>query len=150
MNFNTNNLLCFHLNLFNSFEQVERMIVDRNLPDLDPYTIWDSKMNGRLKVWLDKDTYEIIFWTQKGEKKGTICINAPYLTDINNMKSICYDKREKTPVVKEEPKAKTTSSNFNPSDLNQSILNIILDKISSKGIGSLSDKEKDFLSKYSD
>jgi hypothetical protein len=50
----------------------------------------------------------------------------------------------------EEKKSKTTSSNFNPSDLNQSILNIILDKISSKGIGSLSDKEKDFLSKYSD
>jgi hypothetical protein len=126
------------------------MIADRNLPDLDPHTIWDSKINGRLKVWLDKDTYEIIFWTQKGEKKGTICINAPYLTEIHNMKSICYDKRVRTPITQEEPKSKTTSSNFNPSDLNQSILNIILDKISSKGIGSLTDKEKDFLSKYSD
>ena len=30
------------------------------------------------------------------------------------------------------------------------VADIILDKISSKGIGSLSDKEKDFLSKYSD
>jgi hypothetical protein len=66
------------------------------------------------------------------------------------MKSICYDKRVRTPITQEEPKSKTTSSNFNPSDLNQSILNIILDKISSKGIGSLTDKEKDFLSKYSD
>ena len=150
MNFNTNNLLCFHLNLFNSLEQVEKMIVDRNLPNLDPNTIWDSKMNGRLKVWIDKDTHEIMFWTQKGEKKGTICINSHYLTEIHNMKSICYDKREKTPVIKEEPKAKTASSNFDPSELNQSILNIILDKISSKGIGSLSDKEKDFLSRYSD
>ena len=150
MNFNTNNLLCFHLNLFNSLEQVERMITDRNLLDLDPYTIWDSKMNGRLKVWIDKDTHEIVFWTQKGDKKGTICINSSYINQINNMKSICYDKRVKTPITQEEPKDKTTSSNFDPSDLNQSILNIILDKISSKGIGSLSDKEKDFLSKYSD
>jgi hypothetical protein len=80
-----------------------------------------------LKVWIDKETHEIVFWTQKGDKKGTICINSSYLNQINNMKSICYDKRVKTPIVKEEPKTKTSSSNFDPSELNQSILNIILD-----------------------
>jgi len=150
MEFNTNNLLCFHLNLFNNIEQVEKMIQDRGLLDLNPQTIWDSKMNGRLKIWLDKDTHEIIFWTEKGNQKGTICINATYLSIINNMKSICYDKKVKITETKEEQPIQSISNGASSTDLNQTILNIILDKISSKGISSLNDKEKDFLSKYSD
>ena len=141
MDFNTDNLLCFHLNLFNNFEQVEKMISDRNLEYLDPNIIWDSKMEGRLKIWIDKETHEIIFWTQKGEKKGTLCINSNYLAIINNMKSICYDKKTRTPKI-------NVVEDSNP-EYNQTILNIILDKISSKGIDSLNDKEKDFLNKYS-
>lgn len=148
MQFNTNNLLCFHLNLFNNFEQVVKMINDRGLTDLDPHTIWDSKINGRLKVWIDRDTHEIMFWTQKGDKKGTLCINVSYLSTINNMKSICYDKKVKISEIKDDDFNKSVDPSSN--DFNQSILNIILDKISSKGIGSLNDKEKDFLSKYSD
>ena len=147
--FNTDNLLCFHLNLFNNIEQVEKMIEDRNLVGLDPEVIWSSKMNGNLKLWLDKETYTIIFWTLTGDKKNTLCINSMYLSELKNMKSMCYDKRVKTPVVEEQPKQQDKSTNnVNSSDLNQSILNIILDKISNKGIDSLSNKEKDFLSNY--
>ena len=57
------------------------------------------------------------------------------------MKSICYDKKTRTPKI-------NLVEDSNP-EYNQTILNIILDKISSKGIDSLNDKEKDFLSKYS-
>lgn len=148
MEYNTNNLLCFHTNLFNTFEQVEKMIQDRNL-NIDPYIIWDSKSNGRLKIWVDSETHNILFWTQKGDKRGTICMSSHYLTQINNMKSICYDKKVRVPQPQEVQTTSTTSKNVTPSDLNQSILNIILDKISSKGIGSLNDKEKSFLDKYS-
>ena len=148
MEFNTNNLLCFHLNLFNNFEQVEKMIQDLDLTDLNPHTIWDSKINGKLKVWIDRETHEIMFWTQKGDKRGTICMNSNYLTTINNMKSICYDKRVKVTEIKNNDAVKNTENSS--TDLNQSILNIILDKISSKGINSLNEKERDFLSKYSD
>ena len=149
--YNTENLLCFHLNLFNNIEQVEKMIENRNLVGLDPEVIWSCKLNGNLKVWLDKETYTIVFWTLTGDKKSTLCINSMYLSELKNMKSICYDKKVRTPVVEEQPKMQTKStSNINSSDLNQSILNIILDKISNKGIDSLSDKERDFLSKYSD
>jgi hypothetical protein len=149
MQYNTNNLLCFHTNLFNTIEQVEKMIEDRNLTNFDPNIIWESKMEGRLKIWVDKDTHNILFWTQKGDKRGTICMSAHYLNIINNMKSICYDKKVREPKVEDDvPQIKT--QNINSGDLNQSILNIILDKISSKGIQSLNDKEKDFLNKYSD
>lgn len=149
MQYNTDNLLCFHLNLFNTEDQVERMIKDRNLTNFDPNIIWESKMEGRLKIWVDKDTHNILFWTQKGDKRGTICMSAQYVNLINNMKSITYDKKVREPKVEDDvPKVKT--QNVNSADLNQSILNIILDKISSKGIQSLNDKEKDFLSRYSD
>lgn len=149
MEYNTDNLLCFHTNLFNNFEQIEKMIQDRNLENFDPLIIWESKMSGRLKIWVDKETHNILFWTQKGDKRGTICMSSHYLTIINNMKSICYDKKVRTPSVKEDEPTQTSGKNIQPSELNQSILNIILDKISSKGIGALNDKEKDFLDKYS-
>ena len=147
--FNTDNLLCFHLNLFNNFEQVEKMIEDRNLVGLDPEVIWSSKLNGNQKIWIDKETYTIVFWTLVGDKKTNLCINSIYLSELKNMKSICYDKKARTPVVEEQPKQQSKSTkNVNSSDLNQSILNIILDKISNKGIDSLSDKERDFLGNY--
>ena len=149
MQYNTDNLLCFHLNLFNTPDQVDKMIEDRNLTNFDPDIIWGSKMDGRLKIWVDKDTHNILFWTQKGDKRGTICMSAQYLNLINNMKSITYDKRVRTPKV-EEPEPQVKTKNVNSGELNQSILNIILDKISSKGIDSLNEKEKDFLSRYSD
>lgn len=149
MQYNTDNLLCFHLNLFNTFEQVDKMIEDRNLKNFDPNIIWGSKMEGRLKIWVDKDSYNIIFWTQKGDRKGTICMSSQYLSLINNMKSITYDKKIKTPKF-EENQTQSNKKSFSSPELNQSILNIILDKISSNGIESLNDKEKDFLSKFSD
>jgi hypothetical protein len=149
MQYNTDNLLCFHLNLFNTFEQVDKMIEDRNLVNFDPNIIWGSKMEGRLKIWVDKDSYNIIFWTQKGDRKGTICMSSQYLNLINNMKSVTYDKKVKVSQVTEN-QVQTNVKNVSSSELNQSILNIILDKISSNGIESLNDKEKDFLGRYSD
>jgi hypothetical protein len=150
MIYNTDNLLCFHLNLFNTFEQVEKMISDRNLTDLDPYIIWDSKQNGRLKIWIDSETHNILFWTQKGDKRGTICMSSHYLTQINNMKSIVYDKKVKVQAVTESNISQPIGKNLNSTEINQSILNVILDKISSKGIDSLNQMERDFLGKFSD
>jgi hypothetical protein len=148
MMYNTENILCFHLNLFNNFEQVEKMIKDRNLTNLDPYIIWDSKQNGRLKIWIDSKTYNLLFWTERGDKKGALCMNSQYLQQINNMKSVVYDKRVKAQAVFDNVNDNKNTENLQPSEFNQKILDIILDKISNKGIDSLSKMEKDFLSSY--
>jgi len=142
-NFNTDNLICIHLNVFSTFELIERMCDDNNL-DVDPTYLWEFKKQGYHKVWLDKDTYQLIVWTESRNKK-IMCLNEQYLNYLRNMKSLVHIKKERTTTAQVE----TPSLNKNE-DFNQSILDIILDKISSKGIGSLSDKEKDFLSKYSD
>jgi hypothetical protein len=140
MNFTTDNLLCFHLNLFNTYDQVEKMIEDRSLENFDPNILWNYKIEGYLKVWLDCNSYDLVFWTQKGEKKGTICINVSYLLHLKNMKSVCYDRK---------PHFKLDSESKSNQELNQALLDIILDKILNQGVESLNSKEREFLEKYS-
>jgi hypothetical protein len=114
------------------------MIEDRKLENFDPNLLWNYKLEGYLKVWLDINSYDLIFWTQKGDRKGTICINASYLLHLKNMKSVCYDRK---------PNFKLSSeSNI---ELNQALLDIILDKILTQGVESLTNKEREFLEKYS-
>jgi hypothetical protein len=145
-NFNTDNLICIHLNIFSTFELIERMCDDNNL-DVDPKYLWEFKKQDYHKVWLDKDTYQLIVWTESRNKK-IMCLNEQYLNYLRNMKSLVHIRKERTNTQVVTPS--NNNNNNDQRDFNQSILDIILDKISSKGIGSLSDKEKDFLSKYSD
>lgn len=140
--FNQDNLICIHLNIFSTYELIVRMCKDNNL-EVNPKYLWDFKMSGYHKVWLDKVSYEMIFWTESSNKK-LICLNQQYLQYLRDLKSLVHIKNEKTESHQYEPKQPPKSKN----EVNQSILDIILDKISSKGLDSLSDRERDFLDKY--
>jgi hypothetical protein len=112
--------------------------------EVNPKYLWDFKMNGYHKIWLDKNSFELIFWTESSNKK-LICLNQQYIQYLRDLKSLVHIKIEKT----EEQKFETKQPMKSKSEVNQSILDIILDKISSKGLDALSDKERDFLDKYS-
>ena len=141
--FNQDNLICIHLNIFSTFELIVRMCKDNGL-EVNPKYLWDFKMNGYHKIWLDKNSFELIFWTESSNKK-LICLNQQYIQYLRDLKSLVHIKIEKT----EEQKFETKQPMKSKSEVNQSILDIILDKISSKGLDALSDKERDFLDKYS-
>ena len=141
--FNQDNLICIHLNIFSTYELIVRMCKDNNL-EVNPKYLWDFKMSGYHKVWLDKSSYELIFWTESSNKK-LICLNQQYLQYLRDLKSLVHIKTEKPEEHKFEAKHPMKSK----SEVNQSILDIILDKISSKGLDALSERERDFLDKYS-
>jgi hypothetical protein len=140
--FNQDNLICIHLNIFSTYELIVRMCKDNNL-DVNPKYIWDFKMNGYHKIWIDKVTYEIIFWTETSNKK-IVCLNKQYIQYLRDLKSLVHTKIEKETDGHFETKTPLKSK----SEVNQTILDIILDKISSGGLDSLSDRERDFLDKY--
>jgi len=140
-NFNTDNLICIHLNIFSTFELIERMCDDNNL-DVDPKYLWEFKKQGYHKVWLDKQTYQLIVWTESRNKK-MMCLNEQYLNHLRNVKSLVHIKKERTTA-----QVKTPNSPSNQNNVNQSLLDIILDKISQKGVDSLTQKERDFLNNY--
>ncbi len=139
--YNTENLICIHLNIFSTFELIERMCNDNNL-DVDPKYLWEFKKQGYHKVWIDKQTYQLIMWTESRNKK-IMCMNEQYLNFLRNMSSLLHIKRERT-----STQVKNPNSVQYPKDINQSLLDIILDKISQRGVDSLTDKEKDFLKNY--
>jgi len=140
--FNQDNLICIHLNIFSTFELIVRMCKDNNI-DVNPRYLWDFKMHGYHKIWIDKVTYELIFWTESSNKK-LICLNPQYIQYLRDLKSLVHIKVDKT----DENKIETKQPMKSKVEVNQSILDIILDKISSKGLDALSERERDFLDKY--
>lgn len=140
--FNQDNLICIHLNIFSTFDLIARMCKDNNL-EVNPKYLWDFKVNGYHKIWLDKQSYELIFWTESSNKK-LICLNQQYIQYLRDLKSLVHIKTEK-PV---EQSYETKQPMKSKTEVNQHILDVILDKISSKGLDALSDKEREFLDKY--
>jgi hypothetical protein len=118
------------------------MCKDNNL-EVNPKYLWDFKVNGYHKIWIDKYSYELIFWTESSNKK-LICLNQQYIQYLRDLKSLVHIKTEK-PV---EQSYETKQPMKSKTEVNQHILDVILDKISSKGLDALSDKEREFLDKY--
>jgi len=141
--FNQDNLICIHLNIFSTFDLIARMCKDNNL-EVNPKYLWDFKVSGYHKVWLDKNSYELIFWTESSNKR-LICLNQQYIQYLRDLKSLVHIKTEKPLVQEYETKHPMKSKN----EVNQTIIDIILDKISSSGLDSLSEREREFLDKYS-
>ena len=118
---NYDNILSIHLTKFNTIEELEKVLNDNNIQSLCAKKLFEHKEKGYLKVFLDKTSQNVIAYTHKNDKKK-IHLQDEFTNFLKNMKSISFTKEVE--------------------DLS---IDIILDKISSKGIDSLTKREKLFL-----
>jgi gamma-glutamyl phosphate reductase len=118
---NYNNILSIHLTRFNTVEEIEKVLVDNNIKTLCAEKLFEHKEKGYLKVFIDGQTQCVIAYTHKDDKKK-IQFQEEFTNFLKNMKSINFSREVE--------------------DLS---IDIILDKISSKGIDSLTKREKLFL-----
>lgn len=118
---NYNNILSIHLTQFNTVEDIERALIDNNIKTLCASKLFEHKEKGYLKVFIDKETQAVIGYTHKDNKKK-VQLQDEFTDFLKNMKSITFAK-----------------------EVEELSIDIILDKISSKGIDSLTKREKLFL-----
>lgn len=115
------NIICMHLNRFKSIEDVIKTLAEHNMQDIEANDIMNLKNDGYSKVFIDKTTHYLIATVHSSSKKK-MELSSDFLKFLNNMQSIDWTR------------PKTSLS-----------IDLILDKISEKGIDSLSPLEKEFL-----
>jgi hypothetical protein len=118
---NYNNIISLHLTKFNSVSDLEKVLLDNNITNFCAQKIFEHKEKGYLKVFFDKTTQSIIAYTHKDNKKK-IQLQDEFTDFLKNLKSIEYNR-----------------------EVGELSIDIILDKISSKGLNSLNRYEKAFL-----
>ena len=115
------NIICMHLNRFKNIEDVKKTLIEHNLQDLEENDIMELKNEGYSKLFLDKTTHNIICTVHSSSKKK-IEMTSDFFKYLNNMQSIDWTRPKK-----------------------QLSIDMILDKISEKGMDSLTPLEKEFL-----
>lgn len=138
MNINIKNVICIDLRPL-SGKSLKRVAESLNISfsQLDGF-----KKSGIIKVWTEADSEFYIAFQKKGE-------------DIRIQKEYCpMSKRETkqlsniTPITYQSTKTKVNVSSFTKSVVDKKVildLDVILDKISSNGIDSLTKEELNFL-----
>jgi hypothetical protein len=118
------NIICIHLRRFKSVEEFQTLLDDNNLDQIDPESLFNLMLDGYTKLFLDVNTFKIVGLTHQ-ENKRLIQISEDFILFMKNMNSITIKSSK--------------------------ILTIdaILDKITSKGIESLTKREKEFLNNNS-
>lgn len=116
-----NNIISIHLTKFNSASEIEKVLIDNNITKFCANKLFEHKEKGYLKVFFDKTTQNIIAYTHKDNKKK-IQLQDEFTDFLKNLKSIDYSR-----------------------EIGDLSIDIILDKISLKGINSLTKREKMFL-----
>lgn len=118
------NLISIHLNRFKSVEDFQRLLDDNGIENIDATKLFEHKESGYTKIFFDKNTFEAVAYVHKSSKE--ILFQDDFKDFLKDMKSLSFKMGK---VVLD--------------------VNVILEKISEKGIGSLSKKEKEFLDNLS-
>ena len=116
------NIISIHLTRFKSIEEFKNLLDDNGIENVDAKKLFEHKEAGYIKIFFDKTTFEAIAYVHKSSKKE-ITFQDDFKSFLKEMPSISF-------------------SNDDSIDLN---VDVILEKISEKGIDSLSRKEKEFL-----
>lgn len=128
------NIICINLRDFNTKDEFAKFISDMNF-DMDVDAYWDVKIgkwNGTKvwRIWIDSTTFNMVAFESRQEQNFA----SQFLEHLLNMEPI--RPGDLSPVLTQ----KTTQVK------NESMsIDSLLDKISLKGINSLSKEEKDFL-----
>jgi hypothetical protein len=115
------NVISIHLNRFKSVEDFQRLLDDNGIENIDANKLFEHKESGYTKIFFDKDTFEAVAYVHESSKKEII-FQDDFKDFLKNMKSLSF--KTETQVLD---------------------VDVILEKISEKGIDSLSKKEKEFL-----
>jgi hypothetical protein len=116
------NIISIHLTRFKSVEDFQNLLDDNGIENIDAKKLFEHKEAGYTKIFFDKTTFEAIAYVHKLSKKE--------ITFQDDFKSF----------LKEMP-----SISFSNDDSVYLDVDVILEKISERGVDSLSRKEKEFL-----
>jgi len=114
------NAIVIHLNKFKSVEDFKRLLDENNIKNIDAAKLFEHKESGYTKIFFDKDTFIAFAYVHKSSKD--IIIQDDFKDFLKDLPSLSF---------------KPTNVVLN--------VDVILEKISEKGIDSLSKKEKEFL-----
>lgn len=117
------NIISIHLTRFKSVEDFQNLLDDNGIKNIDPKKLFEHKEAGYTKIFFDKTTFEAIAYVHKLSKKE-ITFQDDFKSFLKEMPSISF------------------SNNDDSSSLD---VDVILEKISERGVDSLSRKEKEFL-----
>jgi hypothetical protein len=110
------------LKRFKSVESFQKLLDDNGIQNLDATKLFEHKESGYTKIFFDKNTLEAVAYVHESSKKEII-FQDDFKEFLKNMKSL-------------------SSKTDNKIVLD---VDVILEKISKKGIDSLSKKEREFL-----
>ncbi len=119
------NVISIHLRRFKTIQDYEKLLLDNGLDKIDAEALYNLKMDGYTKIFIDQGTFKIIGYCHFLDKK-LIQISEDFVLHLKNMDSISYNKTQKNLTI-----------------------DSILDKISEKGIDSLTTQEVNFLNNNS-
>jgi hypothetical protein len=117
------NIISIHLTRFKSVEDFQNLLDDNDIKNIDAKKLFEHKEAGYTKIFFDKTTFEAIAYVHKLSKKE-ITFQDDFKSFLKEMPSISF------------------SNNDDSSSLD---VDVILEKISERGVDSLSRKEKEFL-----
>jgi hypothetical protein len=113
------NVVSIHLKRFKSVEDFQKLLDDNGIQNLDATKLFEHKESGYTKIFFDKNTFEAVAYVHESSKKEII-FQDDFKEFLKNMKSLSSNK-----IVLD--------------------VDVILEKISERGIDSLSKKEREFL-----
>ena len=116
------NVVSIHLKRFKSVEDFQKLLDENGIQNLDATKLFEHKESGYTKIFFDKNTFEAVAYVHESSKKEII-FQDDFKEFLKNMKSL-------------------SSKTDNKIVLD---VDVILEKISEKGIDSLSKKEREFL-----
>lgn len=116
------NVISIHLNRFKSVEDFQRLLDDNGIENIDANKLFEHKESGYTKIFFDKNTFEAVAYVHESSKKEII-FQDNFKDFLKNMPSLSFKTDTKMSLD----------------------VDVILEKISEKGIDSLSKKEKEFL-----
>lgn len=125
------NIIVIDLKSIKSAKDINDILLSNRLMSMDPNKLFLLKTKGYTKVFIDDRTFDIIAFFKKGKKDKTekFDFSKSYIKSLTSLKSISAEM---------------------PLNLVENLtIDDILDKISSTGINSLTNSEKNFLSENS-
>jgi hypothetical protein len=118
---NYENIICIHLKRFKTVEQFEKLLNDHEITRFSAEYFHELMEDGYTKVYLDQTTHQFIALCH-GDNKKVFQITEDFIDHLKKLPSITFKSKK-----------------------NKLNLDQILDKISSKGIDSLTLQEKEYL-----
>ena len=116
------NVVSIHLKRFKSVEDFQKLLDENGIQNLDATKLFEHKESGYTKIFFDKNTFEAVAYVHESSKKE-IVLQDNFKDFLKSMPSLAF--KTDTKIVLD--------------------VDVILEKISEKGIDSLSKKEKEFL-----